>query len=178
MTEFAQRIMMNLFKEDDLLPFLDDDYIATKKGEDHGKRVLHILEKITNANLRLNLEKCQFYKKEAIVLGFIATPEGIKTDPAKQKAILNWPLPKNGKGIQRFLGAVNFHQDFTKEFANKCAPLDSLRNYKKYIKWTDDLKQTFEEIKLLFAKQMELYYFDPEKLVYFTSDASDVAIAA
>ena len=36
MTEFAQRIMMRLFKDENLMPFLDDNFITIKKEEDHG----------------------------------------------------------------------------------------------------------------------------------------------
>ena len=180
MTEFAQSQMMKLFQNDDILPFLDDDFISTTKGEDHGARVLRILERVTyDANLRLNLKKCKFFQKKALVLGYICTPNGIRVDPLKSDAIRNWPLPKNGIAIMRFLGAVNFHRDFDANFAAYCAKLDALRSLKtKPITWTPDLVECFEKVKDMFIQQMELLYFDSSKTTYLTSDACDTAIAA
>jgi len=43
--------------------------------------------------------------------------EGIKIKEVKVKAVLNWPVPKLVKDIQRFLGLANYYRRFIKEFA-------------------------------------------------------------
>jgi hypothetical protein len=45
-------------------------------------------------------------------------------DPKKMEAILNWPRPKDAKAMQCFMGAVNFHREFSEDFAKIAAPLD------------------------------------------------------
>ena len=71
-----------------LKPFQDDVSIASKSYEQHIKDVLQVLELLTyTAGLRLNLNKCKFFMKEARILGSIINGDGIKMDPVKVKAI-------------------------------------------------------------------------------------------
>jgi len=45
------------------------------------------------ANLRLNPEKCQFFKKELLYLGYRVTCEGIGSDPEQVAAIAELEPP-------------------------------------------------------------------------------------
>jgi len=44
-------------------------------------------------------------------------PEGIKMEEAKMKAVLDWPVSKSVKDIQKFLGLANYYRRFIKGFA-------------------------------------------------------------
>ena len=72
----------------------------------------------------------------------IVSRQGIRMDPRKIESIVNWPRPINGKGVMRFMGAANFHREFTQDFARMAAPLDECRNMKS-IEWTDVRDQSF-----------------------------------
>jgi len=98
-------------------------------------------------------------------------------DPKKIEAIVNWPRPTTGKGIQRFMGAANFHREFTHEFARIAAPLDECRNMKN-IEWTEDRIAAFEELKTVFQRNILLQHVDWEKKMYLTTDASLFGIGA
>jgi len=50
--------------------------------------------KLGEANLKLQLDKWEFLKKEACFLGHIVTPNGTKLNPLKTKAIISYPIPK------------------------------------------------------------------------------------
>ena len=55
----------------------------------------------------VKLEKCKWKK-----LGFLRVvigPEGIKMEEEKVKGILDWPIPKGIKDIQKFLGLANYY---------------------------------------------------------------------
>lgn len=54
-----------------------------------------------NTAYMLNPEKCEF-KRQSIQ--FLGLTEGVKMDPPKVTAILDWPAPVDKKGIQRFVG--------------------------------------------------------------------------
>ena len=71
-------------------------------------------------------------------MGSIVTSTGIQMDPLKIRAIENWPLPKDAKALQRFLGAANFHREFSHIFSTIAAPLDAIRNSNGLIQWTDE----------------------------------------
>jgi len=113
MTGHMQRLMERLFGPLGLKPFQDDIAIASKTKEDHIRDVKRVLELLTDvAGLRINLKKCQFFRREARVLGSIISGTGIRIDPKKIKAITEWQPPENGKTMQRFLGVANFHWIF------------------------------------------------------------------
>src|SRR4051794_37814444 len=148
MTGHMQRLMEKLLNIHGVLPYLDDIAIASETAEEHIAKVLKVLEAITyEANLRLNIEKCKFFATEARVLGSLVTSEGIRMDPDKVKSILAWEKPMTAKGMQRFLGAANFHRDFSHNFATMAAPLESMRNAKGILEWTSEQEKAFKNIK-------------------------------
>lgn len=66
-----------------------DDIIIFGGGneEKHLKNVHKILDRLWKANLRVNLDKTEFLKKETEFLGYLITNEGIRTDPKKVTAV-------------------------------------------------------------------------------------------
>jgi len=179
MTGHMQRVMEKLLKSENVNPFQDDVAIASKTREKHIQDVQRILEKITyEAKLKLQLKKCKFFRKEARVLGSIVSENGIRMDPMKVKAILGWPEPEDGKALQRFMGAVNFHREFSPNFARIAAPLESHRNTKGKIKWTPELRKAFDSVKQIFADDILLRMIDWTKTMYLTTDACLTGIGA
>jgi hypothetical protein len=179
MTDHMQRLMEKLLGHLNILPFQDDIAIATKRGEDHTAAVLKVLNELTyTAGLKLKLKKCHFFQVEAKVLGSLLTRNGIKMDPIKIKAIVEWPRPIDGKALQRFLGAANFHRDFTHKFAEISAPLEEVRNTSGLIEWSPERIAAFENIKSLFSSNLLLRNINWNKTLYLTTDASLFGIGA
>ena len=54
--------------------------------------------------LYTNLKKCIFAASEILILGCIDGKHSVRPDPEKIKAITNWPVPVNVKGLTKFLG--------------------------------------------------------------------------
>src|SRR5271168_3855619 len=92
-------------------------------------------------------------------------------DPQKIKAITEWPLPIDGKAMQCFLGAANFHREFSANYARIAAPLEETRNIKGPIDWTPERMEAFQKIKELFASNLALQTIDWSKPIYLTTDA-------
>jgi hypothetical protein len=178
MTGHMQKFMEMMLGDLGVAPFQDDVAIASKTTEEHIVEVKKVLERLTYiAGLRLRLKKCKFFKTEARVLGFIVSRTGIRMDPKKVDAILNWPQPATGKGIQKFMGAVSFNRDFSHELAKIAAPLDECRNF-KIIEWTEKQIRAFREVKEFVAKDIELRHVQWDKEMIMTSDACQVGIGA
>ena len=57
--------------------------------------ICKVLEKLREEKLLVYLEKCSFVKKELVYLGFVISLEGLKMDPEKVRAILEWPTPRS-----------------------------------------------------------------------------------
>jgi hypothetical protein len=152
MTGHMQRLMEKLFGKMGLKPFQDDIGIASKTIEEHIRDVKLVLEILTReAGLQIRLEKCQFFRREARVLGSIVSGNGIRMDPRKIKAITEWQKPVDGKAMQRFLGAANFHREFSHHYAKIASPLEEVRNVKGAIDWTQAREEAFKQLKDLFA---------------------------
>ena len=63
------------------------------------KHVKEILIRFFDKQLRYKSEKCEFYKKKVIFLGFLVGREEIKIDLSKIAKILDWPQSKNLKKL-------------------------------------------------------------------------------
>src|SRR5438477_11423806 len=85
---------------DDLcVAYLDNILIYSKNQEDHDKHVKLILNQFQKHHLRIDLEKSEFNKDEIEFLEHIIGVHGIKIDPRKVKAILQWPVSQNLKEL-------------------------------------------------------------------------------
>jgi hypothetical protein len=51
-----------------------------------------------------NMSKCKFGCLEVDYLGHVISGKGVAVDPGKIQCVLDWPEPKNVKGVRGFLG--------------------------------------------------------------------------
>ena len=56
-------------------------------------------------------------------LGHLVSERGVEPDPKKVRAVMDFPLPSNVKELQSFLGKVNYHRKFIKDFGSIAVPL-------------------------------------------------------
>ena len=70
--------------------YLDDILIFSQNREEHSRNLKLVLRTLQKDKLMINLKKCSFMKKELVYLGFVVSEEGMKMDPDKVQAILNW----------------------------------------------------------------------------------------
>ena len=101
-------------------------YTQTDKQAEHDKIVLEVLRRLEENDLFVKPEKCTFRAMEVDFLSMIVGCDGIKMDQSKVKAILDWPAPKNVKGVRSFPGLANFYRRFIKDYARAARPLHDL----------------------------------------------------
>ena len=53
-------------------------------------------------------------RKEFIYLGFVVSKEGLKMDPEKVQAIINWKTPKSAYEVRIFHGLAIFYRKLIK----------------------------------------------------------------
>ena len=94
--------------------YLDDILIYSQDKETHTADVRRVLKLLSDAQLQVNLEKCEFGVDKVEFLGYIISPEGISMDPAKVAVITSWAAPTCVREIQVFLGFANFYRRFIK----------------------------------------------------------------
>ena len=87
-----------------MVVFIDDILVYSKNEEEHEQQLRIVLQTIREKQLYAKLNKCDFWLKEVFFLGHIVSVEGIKVDPAKIEAIVNWKPPRNVIEVRSFMG--------------------------------------------------------------------------
>jgi len=73
--------------------FIDNILIYSKDKEEHTDHLRTVLQTLKEPRLYAKLKRCEFWLIKATFLGHIVTKEGIKVDPQKIKAVMEWPRP-------------------------------------------------------------------------------------
>jgi hypothetical protein len=69
-----------------------DDILVFSNKKDHLQYLKIILDALRKHQLYANLKKCSFLQESFFFLGFVISPEGVKMDSEKGRAILEWPV--------------------------------------------------------------------------------------
>ncbi len=82
---------------------MDDILVYNRSKEEHVRHMNYVLQRLQQEKLLLNLKKCSFMKEELVYFGFVISVEGLKMDPKKIKAILEWPSPRSVFEVRIFM---------------------------------------------------------------------------
>jgi hypothetical protein len=139
-------ILRDFINEGHVIVYLDNTLIFTDNLEEHRQILRHVLETLEKHKLFLKLEKCDFEKTEIEYLGVIISHNSMQMDPTKIKGIMEWPVPKNVKQVQVFLGFVNFYRQFVRGFSDIAWPLTKLMGKVSW-SWGPEQNLVFQKLK-------------------------------
>jgi len=152
-----------------------DDILVYSSGsrKEHREHVRKVLQRMKEAGLQLDIDKCEFEVKSTKYLGFIIEAgKGVSMDPAKVEAILSWEAPKSVKGVRSFLGFANFYRRFIREFSEIVRPLSDLTHKDRVFSWTDRAETAFQKLKKMFISAPILVQFDYDRETILETDSS------
>ena len=89
--------------------FIDDILVYSKDAQEHEHHLRIVLQTLRENQLFVKLSKCDFWLKEVSFLGHIVSAEGIRADPVKIEAIVNWNPPRNVIEVRSFLGLAGYY---------------------------------------------------------------------
>lgn len=117
-------------------------------------------------------------KDEVEVLGYVATPTGIKPNPSNAEKVANFQRPKNAKDVRAFIALAGFYRRHMQSFGEVSQPLTRL--LKKNIKfvWQGVHEKSFVALKAEMVNAVELKYPDPYARYKLFTDASDIGLGA
>ena len=131
-----------------VIVFIDDILVYSRDEEEHTNHLRLVLQTLREKQLYAKFNKCEFWLDQVVFLGHIVSGEGIKVDPKKIEAILNWEPPKNVPELRSFLGLAGYYRRFVKGFSIIAAPLTKLLRKHVEYKWIEACQSSFEELKV------------------------------
>ena len=137
-----------------------------------------VLRKLSEAGLKIKLKKCYFLRKKLDFLGHTITSEGVRMQDAKIKVIVEYPPPKNVKGLRRFLGIIGYYRSFVQGYASIAFPLTSLLKADADFVWGPEQDRAFRILKERLTQAPILIYPDFTKEFLIACDASNVGVGA
>ncbi|TIA47146.1 hypothetical protein D6C77_10332 [Aureobasidium pullulans] len=158
--------------------YLDDILVFSETLEEHREHVKKVLQRLREARLYADIDKSEFEVTTTKYLGLIVSTNGLKMDPQKIDAVLQWPVPRILKDVQGFLGFSNFYRRFIERFSHLAKPLTDLTKSNGRFAMTPKATSAFEDLKLRFTKAPILAHFDFDKEVIVETDASNWVTAA
>lgn len=176
-----QRCMDNILRgiqNEKCVIYLDDILVYSVSLQEHLDRLRCVFQRLRESNFKIQLDKSEFLCKEVAYLGHVITPEGIKPNPDKIRAIKNFPLPRTTKQIKGFLGLLGYYRRFIKDFSKITKPFTKCLKKGAKIEINDEYLSCFENCKNLLTNEPILQYPNFSQPFNLTTDASQFAIGA
>jgi Reverse transcriptase (RNA-dependent DNA polymerase) len=140
-------IFQDLIMEGHVCMYLDDTLIFTKTLAEYQRILQSVLECLRLHRLYLHPEKCEFERTRIKYLGLIVSQGKVEMDPVNVAGIIDWPVPKNHKEVQVFLGFANFYRQLVEGFSRQAQPLFELTKKDSKWSWGECEQQAFDGLK-------------------------------
>ena len=172
-----QAMMNNLLRdlvvEEKVVVFIDNVMVAIETEEEHDEIVEEVLKRLEGNDLFVKLEKCVWKVREVGFLGVIIGEDGERMEKEKVQRVIEWPVPRSTKDVQKFLGLANYYRWFVKDFARIVKLLHEIMRKKTKWSWGERQQKAFEKLKERFMTEPVLVTPDLDKEMRVEADASD-----
>ena len=105
------------------------------------------MKTLRRAKLYAKRSECSFFLKKVAYLGYIVSKEGLTADPAKIKAINQWPIPKSISEVRGFLGLTGWCRIFIQKYAIIASALTELLKKDEAFTWNEKRQEAFQQLK-------------------------------
>ncbi|KAJ9519051.1 hypothetical protein QJQ45_003519 [Haematococcus lacustris] len=176
-----QRLMNDIFRphlDQFVLVYLDDILIYSRSEAEHLEHLRTVLGLLRQHQLYANLSKCAFFLPSMDFLGHIISTAGIHPDPAKIRAMVEWPVPRNLNDLRSFLGSANYYRRLIHHHAHLILPLTNLLKAETPWLWGPEQQKAFERVKAALASNPVVRPPDFSRPFTVKTDASLYAIGA
>ena len=126
-------LLRDLINTGKVAVFIDNVIVGTETEEGHDELVVEVIKRLEENDLYVKPEKCKWKVREVGFLGVVIGLEGIKMEEKKVKGVLEWPMLKCIKDVQKFLGLANYYRWFIEGFVTVARLLyDMVKKDKKW----------------------------------------------
>ena len=173
-------LMNKLFFDCDhfCIVYMDSLLVFSKTEEEYLKHLEIIFFKFREADLKLKLSKCQFWKKEIEYLSHLVLQDGIKIMPEKTSVVLNIKPPTNVKEAKSALGIMGYMSSFIPMYSEVVRHINKLM--RKNVPFVLDQKcqDSLNLAKEVLTNPQALIYLDPNEKYHLFTDASNYTWSA
>ncbi|MCO5580994.1 hypothetical protein L7F22_034870 [Adiantum nelumboides] len=169
------------FGPDAELAVLDDGWTlrgVTPQKAEHMEHLRAVFEMLRKKRLVVNEKKSEFFMEEIHFLGHIVFKDGVRMDPAKIKAIQDWPEPVNLPKVRSFLELCSYYRRFICFFAEIAAPLHDVTRKGVVFRFGERQQQAFKLLKEKLTTEPVLILPDLRKSFQVQCDACGSNIGA
>ncbi|KAJ8375443.1 hypothetical protein SKAU_G00060230 [Synaphobranchus kaupii] len=158
--------------------FLDDILVTGCDDAEHRKNLEAVLSRLEKFGLRVQREKCEFFKGSLEYLGHVIDATGLHKSPEKLRAIAEAPAPTNVGQLRSFLGLINYYGRFVPNMATMLSPLHALLHKGTHWKWSPECEKAFCSAKDLLLSERVLTHYNPQLPIRLACDASPYGVGA
>ncbi|GBG80934.1 hypothetical protein CBR_g31490, partial [Chara braunii] len=135
-----------------------------------------VLEKLREANFKINTKKCEWAKTQVLYLGHVLDRDGLKPEDSKIATIRDWLMPRTLTELRSFLGLANYYRKLVRNFSTIAAPLRRLLKKEAIWQWDKDCTSALKRLKRALLEYPVLKVADPSLPFVVTTDASQYGI--
>ncbi|UYV68457.1 hypothetical protein LAZ67_5004382 [Cordylochernes scorpioides] len=169
--------VMQKYKLNFVTHYFDDFILFSDTLEDHLQHLQQFLTVCQHENIKLNYNKCSFFKTNIDFLGYTVTTGTYAPQTRNLDTISAIKPPTNQKTLQSFLGAVNVYNKFIPDYARLRAPLNKLLKKDAKWNWDPDCQQAFTTLKESLTSKPVLHLYQVGLPCRLYCDASTQGIA-
>lgn len=178
LSRLMDRVLGGTEMEPHVFVYLDDIIIVSQTFQEHLSKLREVAARLNAANLSINIQKSKFCVSEVPYLGYILSKNGLRPNPDRVEAIINFERPKSLRALRRYLGMCNYYRRFISNYSAVVYPLtDLLKGKPKSVRWNDEAEKAFVQVKELLISAPILTNPDFNRPFSIHCDASDFAIA-
>ena len=109
-------------------------------------------------------------------LGHIVSVEGIRVNPVKIEAVMNWKPPRNVTGVRSFLGLAGYYRRFVQGFSVIASSLIRILRKGVKIEWDNKCQSSFKRLKEILVEAPALIQLNSSTDYTMYSDASRIGL--
>jgi len=176
-----QRFVNNILRGlDFVFACIDDVLIASSTESEHEAHLRSVLTRFKQFGVAINANKCIFGAQQLTFLGHVVNHTGCS--PLPERISENWSIPSSKKGLQRFLGSINYYHRFIPNVAQLQAPLfelaASIKKKDGKLIWTPETRDAFVKSRDALANSLHLSHLKPNVKLRLCTYASSTTICA
>jgi hypothetical protein len=161
--QIAGTVMRNL-NHSILEMYIDDILIHARTFPEYMTSLETVFQRLADYNITVNPEKCKLGLRDVEFVGHHLQHNGIAIVKTKIQKVLDFVRPDTVKGLQSFLGLVNFFHSHIMSYSDMVKPLFNLlkeaKENKDQIPWTLHYLKYFEGLKEAINRNEKLYFYD------------------